>query len=182
MRIIIALAIFLEWSGNGVVSYYLAKVLNSIGIANPTTQLLINGILQFWNLFWAVLAAFWVNRLGRRFLFLTSAVLMLFFYALQTICFALYSIHGIRAAGDIFVVFVFLFYAAYNIAFTPLRITYVVEILPFNIRAKGFIIFHFVGSFALVVNQYVNPIALGHFGWKYYVSHLILPVCNAHIS
>lgn len=46
MRIIIALAFFSQWSGNGLVSYYLSKVLDSIGITDPGTQNLINGILQ----------------------------------------------------------------------------------------------------------------------------------------
>jgi len=62
-----------------------------------------------------------------------------------------------------------LFYAAYDIAFTPLIISYTVEILPYQIRAKGLMIFNFSVSLSLIFNQYVNPIALGKLGWKYYV-------------
>ncbi|KAI6019928.1 general substrate transporter [Pisolithus orientalis] len=58
MRIIIALAFFSTWSGNGLISYYLNEVFTQIGITGSSTQLLINGVLQIWNLFWAVLAAF----------------------------------------------------------------------------------------------------------------------------
>ena len=47
---------------------------------------------------------------------------------------------------------------------------YTVEILPFALRAKGFNIFNFTISLALIFNQYVNPIALSHLGWRYYVS------------
>ena len=43
MRIIIALALFSQWSGNGLVSYYLNKVFDTIGITSTTTQLLITG-------------------------------------------------------------------------------------------------------------------------------------------
>jgi MFS family permease len=172
MRIIVALAFFSQWSGNGLVSYYLNKVFNQIGITGSSTQLLINGLLQVWNLFWAVLAAFMVNRLGRRFLFLTSAGLMTLFYMVQTICFAQYSKHGIPATGYAVVGFVFLFFAAYDIAFTPLIVSYTVEILPFHLRAKGFNIFGFIISLAGIFNQYVNPIALSALGWKYYVSLL----------
>ena len=46
---------------------------------------------------------------------------------------------------------------------------YTVEILPYNIRAKGLNVFSFVISLALVFNQYINPIALDHLAWKYYV-------------
>jgi len=49
MRVIIALAFFSQWSGNGLVSYYLTKVLNGIGISGQGEQLLINGILQIYN-------------------------------------------------------------------------------------------------------------------------------------
>ena len=34
--------------------------------------------------------------------------------------------------------FVFLFFLFYDIAYTPMLIAYTLEILPFNIRAKGF--------------------------------------------
>lgn len=49
MRVIIAIAFFSQWSGNGLVSYYLTKVLNGIGITGQGEQLLINGILQIYN-------------------------------------------------------------------------------------------------------------------------------------
>ena len=54
MRIIIAIAFFSQWSGSGLVSYYLTKVSDQIGITGTGTQLLINGILQIWNFGWAV--------------------------------------------------------------------------------------------------------------------------------
>jgi len=181
MRIIVALAIFSQWSGNGPVTFYLYKVFNQIGITNPNTQLLLNGLLQLWNLFWAVLAATLVNRLGRRFLFLASAGLMMLFYTAQTVCLAQYSEYSVPAAGHAFVVFVFLFFAAYDIAFTPLIISYTVEILPFHLRSKGFAVFGVVIFLAVIFNQYINPFALDALGWKYYVSPLYASVsCQTH--
>lgn len=56
-----------------------------------------------------------------------------------------------------------------SIAFTPLIVSYTVEILPYSIRAKGFNIFNFSVSLSLIFNQYVNPVALGKISWKYYV-------------
>jgi hypothetical protein len=38
MRIIIALAFFSQWSGNGLVSYYLNQVFETIGIKDATVQ------------------------------------------------------------------------------------------------------------------------------------------------
>ncbi|KIM53689.1 hypothetical protein SCLCIDRAFT_31674 [Scleroderma citrinum Foug A] len=169
MRIIVALGIFYQWSGTGPVTFYLYKVLDQIGITKPSTQLLLNALLQLWNLFWAVLAAVLVNRLGRRFLFLASAGLMTLFYTAQTICLAQYSEHGIPAAGHAFIGFVFLFFAAYDIAYIPLTISYTIEILPFHLRSKGYSVFGFVSLLVVIFNQYINPFALDGLGWKYYL-------------
>ncbi|KAI0266086.1 hexose transporter [Gloeopeniophorella convolvens] len=169
MRIIVALGWFSQWSGNGLVSYYLTQVLNNIGITNTTIQLLINGILQIWNLFWACGSAFLVEKFGRRFLFLASTLGMLLFFTMQTIMTALYLEHGSAGTAHAVIAFIFLFYASYDIAFTPLIVSYTVEILPFNLRAKGFNVFNFTISCALIFNQYVNPIALEHISWKYYI-------------
>ena len=94
------------------------------------------------------------------------------FYMAQVVCLTEYSEYGVPAAGHAFVVFVFLFFAAYDIAFTPLIISYTVEILPFHLRSKGFGVFGVVIFLAVIFNQYVNPYALDALGWKYYVSPL----------
>ncbi|KAK0458058.1 hexose transporter [Desarmillaria tabescens] len=172
MRIIIAIAFFSQWSGNGLASYYLNQILNDINIKNPTIQLLINGILQIWNLAWALLASSLVDKLGRRLLFMMSAVGMFVFFSAQTICFAVHSEKGTEGAAHALIAFIFLFYAAYDIAFSPLIVAYTVEILPYPIRAKGFNVFNFTISVALIFNQYVNPIALGNIGWKYYIVYV----------
>ncbi|KAI0716664.1 general substrate transporter [Earliella scabrosa] len=169
MVVIIAIAWFSQWSGNGLVSYYLNKVFDTIGITNTDIQLLITGVLAIWNLFWAVFASFQADRWGRRFLFLTSAVGMTVFFTLQTICTAQYILHGSQAAAHAVIAFIFLFYAFYDLAFTPLIVSYTLEILPYSLRAKGFNVFNFTISVALIFNQEVNPIAMEHISWRYYL-------------
>lgn len=169
LRIIIALAFFSQWSGNNLVSNYLDKVFDTIGVTSATTKLLVNGLLAIWNLCWACAAAFSVDRIGRRKLFLTSAAGMLVFFTVQTICSAQYAIHGTQGAGYAVIAFIFIYYAHYDIAFTPLIVSYTVEILPYALRAKGFNVFNFAISLSLIFNQYVNPIALKHLKWKYYI-------------
>ena len=48
--------------------------------------------------------------------------------------------------------------ALYSLAFTPLIVSYTVEILPYSLRAKGFNIFNFAISLSLIFNQYVHPL------------------------
>ncbi|KAE9404243.1 hexose transporter [Gymnopus androsaceus JB14] len=169
MRIIIAIAFFSQWSGNGIASYYLNAILTDIDVTNPTIQLLINGILTIWSLFWALVGSALIDRLGRRVLFLSSAIGVLLAWIAQTISFAEFWQHGTPAAAHSLIAFLFLFSAAYGLAFSPLIVVYTVEILPYHLRAKGFTVFNFVISLALIFNQYTNPIALGHLVWKYYI-------------
>jgi MFS family permease len=77
-------------------------------------QLLINGILMIWNLFWALLAGFLCDRIGRRVLFLCSAVGMFVFFSCQTICAALFLEKGFKGAAHGVIAFIFLFYASYE--------------------------------------------------------------------
>ncbi|KAF7334658.1 MFS domain-containing protein [Mycena venus] len=178
VRIIIAIAFFSQWSGNGLAGYYLNKVLSDIGITNPTTQLLLNGILSIWSLVCALTASSTVERFGRRVLFITSACLMTLFFTMQTVCFARFTISGDNNAARGMIAFIALYSAAYNLAFSPLIVTYALEILPYNIRAKGFNIFNITISIALIFNQYVNPIALAALNWKYYVVYCVWLVCE----
>uniref|UniRef100_A0A8H7Y6V0 Major facilitator superfamily (MFS) profile domain-containing protein n=1 Tax=Psilocybe cubensis TaxID=181762 RepID=A0A8H7Y6V0_PSICU len=172
MRIIIAIAFFSQWSGNGLVSYYLNKVFISIGITDNSTQLLINGILNIWNFIIAIGAGFLCERVGRRRLFMTSTIGMLIFWTLQSVCVSLYAQDNNRkGAAHTVIAMIFLFYGFYDVLPSPLLL-YTVEILPYSLRAKGFTIFNFSISLSLIFNQYVNPIALAHLGWKYYMVYV----------
>lgn len=173
LTIVVAIAWFSQWSGNGLISYYLNQVFETIGITDPTIQLLINGLLQIWGLAWAVSAAALVERIGRRILFISSCASMLLFFTLQTICSARYATTKSESAAHAVIVFIFLFSSSYAIAFSPLPVAYTLEILPYPLRAKGFTVLNFVISLALVFNQYVNPVALQNIGWKYYVSSFL---------
>jgi len=64
---------------------------------------------------------------------------------------------------------IFLYYLAYNAAWSGLLVGYTVEILPYNIRAKGMTVMFLCVDLALFFNQYVNPIALDNIKWKYYI-------------
>lgn len=59
--------------------------------------------------------------------------------------------------------------------------SYTIEILPYPLRAKGFNVFNFVISLALIFNQYVNPIALAAIAWKYYVSSFTSVLVNQRL-
>ncbi|EMD33849.1 hypothetical protein CERSUDRAFT_117379 [Gelatoporia subvermispora B] len=173
LRIIVAIAFFSQWSGNGLVSYYLNQVFDTIGITNKVEQLLISAFLAIWSVFVAVTGGLLCDRAGRRPLFLISTTGMLLFFTLQTTCTGVYALHQNKAAGNAVVAFIFLYSAAYGLAYSPLIVSYTLEILPFELRAKGFTIFSFAVSASLVFNQYINPIALKAIAWKYYIVYCV---------
>lgn len=68
---------------------------------------------------------------------------------------------------------IYLYYTCYNIAWSGLLVGYSVEILPYNIRAKGLTVMFLMVDIALFFNQYVNPIALKNIQWKYYIFYCV---------
>ncbi|GBE88372.1 general substrate transporter [Sparassis latifolia] len=169
MLIVVALAVFSQWSGNGLVSYYINLVLKGVGITNAGTEAAINGGLQVWNLIAAMTGALLVDRLGRRALFIISNIGMLINFGIWTLTTALWDMRNNSPAAKATIPFVFLFYFFYDIAYTPMLISYTLEILPFSIRAKGFAVMNFLVSLTTAFNQFVNPWALDALGWKYYL-------------
>ncbi|KAG8725559.1 hypothetical protein FRC09_011286 [Ceratobasidium sp. 395] len=176
MRIIIAVALFSQLSGNGLISYYLERVLNGIGIVSSRDQTLINACIAVWNFIFAVGASMIVDKYGRRRLFLTSNIGMLIGFAVLTTCAGIYQNTGQERAGHGVLAMVFVYQAAYAIAYTPLLVSYSVEILPFFLRAKGLAMVYFSVTVALIFNQYTNPIALEVLKYKYYLIYTIFLV------
>ncbi|KIJ34907.1 hypothetical protein M422DRAFT_782652 [Sphaerobolus stellatus SS14] len=172
MRVIIAIAFFSQWSGNGLISYYLSKVLSFVHITRPEDQLLISGFLNIFNLICAVLAGLLCDRVGRRKLFLASNGSMLIFWTLLTVTLSIYTQDHSQAAAYVFVVLIYLYTCAYAIAYTPLIVSYTLEILPFALRARGFTVFNFMITLSVIFNQYINPVLLDKIGWKYYLVYV----------
>lgn len=167
--ILITVGFFSQWSGNGLVSYYIHTVLDDIGYTSTTTQDVINGVLNIFNLFTAVSMCFLVDRVGRRPLFLISTAGMLVAFVVWTICSARYTETKSHAAAKAVIGMIYIYYFFYNIAWSGMLVGYTCEILPYSIRAKGMTVTFLCVDLALFFNQYINPIALDHLGWKYYI-------------
>ncbi|KAF4419079.1 hexose transporter [Fusarium acutatum] len=149
LLISVSLGIFSQWSGNGVVSYYLPLVLETVGITSVTNQTLINACLQLWNLLWACVSYIIITGLSGSFATTANA-----------------------AVGTAVVPFLFIFFAGYDIALTPLVISYPIEIWTFALRSRGFSAMWISGIIAGIFNMFVNPIALSSIGWKYYIVYI----------
>ncbi|KAJ5379727.1 uncharacterized protein N7496_002155 [Penicillium cataractarum] len=167
--IAVCVGAFAQWNGVAVVSYYLTLVLDTVGVTDSDTQTLINGLLQIFNFIAAGSAALLVDRLGRRTLFLWSAVGMLVSFIVWTACSAVFSTTQADGLGRTVIAFVFIFFFHYDIAYTPLLLGYPTEIFPYSIRSKGLTVELLSVYGSLIVLAFVNPIALNNIGWHYYI-------------
>ena len=191
LAICVILGFMQEWSGNGmtlirpllipnsnqvslpgVVSYYLAPILESVGIYNAAHQAAINISLQVWNLMFAVGGAMAADRYGRRKLWLIASTLMLIYLSAATAMAGLFAELKVLEAGIAVVPMLFLFCAAYDMAYMPLFIAYPAEILPFQLRAKGLAVTLTTDSMACFFNQYINPVAFAAIQWRYFTVYL----------
>ncbi|KFZ11678.1 hypothetical protein V502_07461 [Pseudogymnoascus sp. VKM F-4520 (FW-2644)] len=174
--LITLVSFFSQCSGNGLVSYYLHSILESVGITSSYDQTVINGGLQIWSFLVAVGFAFAVDKVGRRKLFLIAGVGMLISFTIWTACSAVYAKTGSSSAGSAVIAMIFLFYGVAGFAWPGLTIAYCAEILPYNIRAKGLALSGTLTACASVFNQYVNPIGLERLHWKFYFVYIAILV------
>ncbi|KIM39830.1 hypothetical protein M413DRAFT_184713 [Hebeloma cylindrosporum] len=168
MRIILGIAVFSQWSGNGLVSFYINLVLEGVGVTATDTKAIINGCLQVFNFMVAGSSALLVDY-GRRPLFILSNSGMLATFSAWTITTALYKNMNNVAAAKATIPLIFMFFFFYDLAYTPILIAYSLEILPFRVRAKGFSLMNFTMMATIAFNQFVNPWALAAIDWWYYV-------------
>jgi MFS family permease len=180
----------------------MSKVLATIGITGKIGQanvILINNCQQFC---WALLGANLVDRIGRRPLLLFSNVGCCFVWLAMTVSTAIYTmsipsdpvaaadvpIGTNSVAGVVCLVFIFIFGAVYSIGFTPLQALYPVEVLSFEMRAKGMGFSGMAVAAGMIpslqtldpkkllttrtagmLNQFAWPVSMDKIGWRTYI-------------
>jgi len=173
----VCITIFGQWAGNAVLSYFMGKVLDTIGIHSEYGKaniILINNCQQF---LWALFGAALVDKVGRRPLLLFSNAGCCVTWLAMTVSAAIYAESipaGLdqgtnKAAGSACLAFIFIFGAVYSVGFTPLQALYPVEVLSFEMRAKGMGFSGFAVAAAGLLNQFAWPVSMEKIGWHTYI-------------
>ncbi|EFY88461.1 sugar transporter (hexose transporter) [Metarhizium acridum CQMa 102] len=172
---------FAQLAGNAVLSYFLGSVLDSAGYTSYLAQVnitLVNNCVQF---LCAMCGALLVDRVGRRPLLLfafTSCTVVWLGMTIATSQFA--ASYAGKDAGGAYVytngaaskaalAMIFLFGAAFSIGITPIQGLYVVEVLSFEMRAKGMAMSNLAVNLAGLLNQYAWSVSMKNIGWKTYI-------------
>jgi len=157
-----------QWSGNGLVSYYLGTMLKSAGITKQLDTTLITAFSAMWSFACSFACAFLPSRVGRRPLLLWSMGLMWLVFSLITTTTGVFVETKSKSASYSTVAFIYLYQTAHNLGWTGAMMVYVVEILPYSIRAKGMALFWLLTGACGAFNTYINPLGIDAFGWKFY--------------
>lgn len=177
--IIVTVGFIIQWTGNALISYYLHLVLNSIGITNSKTQLIINGCININGVIWGNLFSVLANRIGRRPLFLYGMAGMFCAFLTLTILTAINTGQNFAnpGMGHATIAMILLFGAFYKMPGVIVP-SYTAEIAPYDLRAKAFVITGFGDALANLFSGYTNPIALAAIGWKYYIVWCCVLISN----
>jgi len=160
LAIIVSVGLISQYSGNAVISNYMNLIYNGAGITDQNQKLGISAGKAVLDLSCSIIAAFMVDKVGRRPLFLTAIAGMVVAFAIWTIMAAKYDQTGGEGGfGIAQIVFIWVFGIFYDIGFSGLLVAYTLEVLPFHLRAKGMMIMNITVQATLALSAQTNPLA-----------------------
>jgi len=109
MGIITAIGFFSQWSGNGIISYYLTTIMKEVGITSASTQLGINGGMKSFSLVTNMGMSFLADKMGRRPMYLISTIGTFVVFNITTIIAARYAATPQSSLGYAFVAMLFVY-------------------------------------------------------------------------
>jgi len=183
--LVLAMAFFGQWSGNGPVSYYYPTILRGAGIDDSHKRLLFNGMQNVVSFAGAIFGAVYTDKWGRRPQLLVSTACLVIIFSVVAALVATNLVKdengelimdektntpAIKRQGQAKAVIAmfFIFGFIYSTGYTPLQQLYPVECLRYESRAKGMAFYNFWVNIANFYNTFVTGIAFSGAGWKYY--------------
>ncbi|KAI1308561.1 general substrate transporter [Xylaria venustula] len=165
-----------QLSGNVIISYYLGDMLDLVGFTDPQFAAKYNIGNQVWGLVCAVVTALIVMRFRRRTMYLFAIAWILTAYVGWTASAAVAIEKNNNVAAKLTLFWIYFYQPGYNIGFNALTYTFLVEIFPYAMRARGITVFQFFGKAAQFFGTNVNPVGLDPvhgIGWKFLIVYSV---------
>ncbi|KAF4465388.1 Lactose permease [Fusarium albosuccineum] len=172
-------SLFGQWAGNNIVSYYLSAFLDTAGIKGEKPQTNVALGMNAIQIVFAAVGASITDTVGRRpMLLIVNAVCGLCWVGV-TVPASIGNITDIDSeeqqaavspsVSKAVLAWVYIFQICYSVGWTPLQALYPVEVLSYEIRAKGMAFSSLFTSAAMLVMQFGIPVALKNIAWKTYI-------------
>lgn len=157
--------------------------MTTAGYTESITQANINLGYACFQFFFALTGAAFVDRLGRRPLMLFSMTGCCLTWIGVTVATALFSESDKTntSAAQASIAFIFIFGAVYSFGLTPLQALYPVEVLSFEMRAKGMAFSSLAVNAGGLLNQFAWPVSLANIGWHTYIVFIIWDAVQAAV-
>lgn len=168
-----ATAIFSQSSGNLLVSSYLTQILKDTGVQDAKDITLVNGMVTLWQYIVAMTVTAIVDKFKRRTFFLVGSGGVVVTFVAWTIAAQQYLENSSLAAGRVVLACIFIFQGFYTFAWTNLVVTYPLEIVTYQMRAKTWAFVLLTIQVASIFGSYVNPIGLESIGWRFYIYYCV---------
>ena len=168
-----ATALFSQTAGNLLISNYLTQILKDTGVDDPTDITLVNGMVTLWQYIVSLTVTAVIDRFKRRTFFLIGSGGCVVVFITWTVAAQQYLEHDSLAAGRLVLACIFLFQAFYTLAWTNLVVTYPLEIVTYQMRAKAWAFVLLTIQVSAIFGNYVNPIGLENIGWKFYIYYCV---------
>ncbi|KAM0214190.1 hypothetical protein ACHAQD_005541 [Fusarium lateritium] len=184
-------SLFGQWAGNSIVSYYLSAFLDTAGIKGSKPQTNVAMGMNAVQIVFAALGATLTDTVGRRPMLLVVNLVCALCWIGVTVPASIANITDLddksqsdAVTGPVskaILAWVYLFQIFYSIGWTPLQALYPVEVLSYEIRAKGMAFSSLFTSAAMLVMQFGIPVALERIAWKTYIVFCVWCVCQSII-
>ncbi|EIW84370.1 general substrate transporter [Coniophora puteana RWD-64-598 SS2] len=130
---------FQQWTGVNAILYYAPSIFGDLGLTGNATSLLATGVVGIVMFVATIPAVIWVDKVGRKPVMISGALIMAACHITIAILTALYQSDwpAHSRAGWAACALVWVFSAAYGYSWGPCSWIIVAEIWPLSIRGKG---------------------------------------------
>ena len=163
------MSVFGQWTGQALLGLLLSAVLDTAGIHSAIAQTNLSLGFSCLQFVMAVSGAFLVDRIGRRPLLLSTNFTLGFVWLGMAIASSIHFQTGSVDSARAILALIYMFKIVFSLGITPIVVLYPVEVLSFEMRAKGFAFSALVVNLAGLLNQFAWPVAFANIRWKTYV-------------